>query len=81
MVARSVSPDHTPFYAYIVCDLTPKLMTQAENAQLTPTPDSHGFFGYNARLGVYVEILSFDKLVDDAAKRNAVLFDKLGLRP
>lgn len=74
-------PGHTPFYAYIVCDLTPKLMIQAENSQLTPTPDSLGFFGYNTNLGVYVEILSFDKLVSDAKKRNAVLFEKLGLRP
>ncbi len=56
-------------------------MTQAENAQLTPTPDSLGFFGYNTNLGVYVEIISFDKLVGDAKKRNAMLFEKLGLRP
>ena len=73
-------PTHTPFYAYVVCDLTPKLITQAENAQLTPTPDSQGFFGYNSNLGVYVEVLSFDKLVGDARKRNAVLFEKLGLK-
>ncbi len=73
-------PPSTPFYAYLVCDLAPKLMTQAENAQLTPTPDSLGFFGYNSNLGVYVEILSFNKLVNDARKRNAVLFEKLGLR-
>ena len=73
-------PPSTPFYAYIVCDLTPKLMTQAENSQLTPTPDSLGFFGFNSNMGVYVEILSFDKLVSDARKRNAVLFDKLGLK-
>ena len=55
-------------------------MTQAENAQLTPTPDSLGFFGYNTNLGVYVEVLSFDKLVSDARKRNSVLFEKLGLK-
>jgi hypothetical protein len=73
-------PPHTPFYAYIVCDLTPKLIRQAENAQLTPTPDSQGFFGYNSNLGIYVEVLSFDKLVGDARKRNAVLFEKLGLK-
>jgi len=72
-------PGHTPFYAYIVCDLTPKLMEQAENAHLTPTPDSHGYFGYNPNLGVYIEILSFDKLANDAKKRNAVLFEKLGI--
>lgn len=70
---------HTPFYGYIVCDITRRLQTQAENAQLTRTPDSNGFFGYNPNLGIYVEIISFDKLIDNAKKRNAVLFDKLGV--
>lgn len=72
-------PDSLPFYAYIVCDITPSLSKQAEYAQLTPTPDSRGFFGYHGKLGVYVEIVSFDKLIDDAKKRNAILFDKLGV--
>ena len=44
-------PDRIPFYAYVVCDLTPKLMTQAENAQLTPTPDSHGLLRIQPELG------------------------------
>jgi len=71
-------PPHTPFYAYIVCDITPTLRKQAEYAQLTPTPDSCGYFGYH-RIGVYIEVVSYQKLVDDAKRRNAVLFDKLGL--
>ena len=29
--------------------------------------------------GIYVEVISFDKLIDDAKRRNAVLFDQLGL--
>ncbi len=69
----------TPFYAYIVCDMTRRLQTQAENGQLTRTPDGNGFFGYNTNVGIYVEIVSFDKLIDNAKKRNAVLFDKLGV--
>lgn len=72
-------PDHTPFYAYIVCDLTPKLVQQAENATLTHSPDSLGYFGYNSKLRTYVEIVSFDKLIGDAKKRNAFLFDQLGI--
>ncbi len=72
-------PLQTPFYSYIICDLTENLRAQARNAGLTLTPDSLGFFGYNSNYGTYVEIISFDKLVGDAKKRNAVLFDKLGL--
>jgi hypothetical protein len=72
-------PARTPFYGYVVCDITPKLRLQAENAQLTETPDSHGYFGYNSRIGIYVEIISFDKLVGDAKQRNKFLFNTLGL--
>jgi hypothetical protein len=72
-------PPQTPFYAYIICDLTKSLRTRALMAGLTQTPDSLGFFGYSNNYGTYIEIISFDKLVSDAKKRNAVLFDKLGL--
>lgn len=72
-------PEHMPAYAYIICDVTPTLKKQARYAQLTITPDSQGYFGYQKDLGLYVEIISFDKLLGDAEKRNAILFDKLGL--
>lgn len=71
--------EYIPFYCYIICDITPKLRVAAENATLTETPDRRGFFGYNPRLGTYVELISFDKLIDDAGKRNRVLFEKLNL--
>jgi hypothetical protein len=73
-----VKPD-TPFYAYIISDLTPRLCEQAEFAKLIPSPDGLGYVGYNERVGVYVEIISFDKLVNDAERRNASLFDQLNL--
>ena len=69
----------TPYYAHVICDITTTLRDHAENAGLTQTPDSNGYFGYNVKLGVYVEIISFDKLIDDAKRRNAVLFEQLGL--
>jgi hypothetical protein len=70
---------HMPFYAYIICDLTEKLVSQAENANFTRSPDELGYFGYNAQLSTYVEIISFHKLLGDAKKRNAFLFDQLGI--
>lgn len=72
-------PEKTPFFAYIVCDITPTLTRQARFFTLRQTHDAAGFFGYNESLGVYVEIMSFDKLLGDAKKRNAVLFEKLGI--
>ncbi len=68
-----------PFYAYMLCDLTPALKNMAKFAGLTQPPDSDGDFGDIANYGVYLETISFNELVDDAKKRNAVLFEKLGL--
>ena len=72
-------PDRTPFFAYIVCDITPTLRMQAKAAGFRQTADAAGYFGYNDNFGVYVDIISFDKLIGDAKKRNAILFEKLGL--
>jgi hypothetical protein len=69
----------TPIYAYILCDPSAKLDTQAKFAQLKATPDQMGYFGYNPEVGVWVEIITFEKLVLDAEKRNAALFDQLNI--
>jgi hypothetical protein len=52
---------------------------QAKSAGFRQTADAAGFFGDNYNFGVYVDIVSCDKLIGDAKKRNAVLFEKLGL--
>lgn len=65
------------FYCYVIADITDSLATAAENAGLNKTPDGEGYFGFNAPRGAYIEVISYDKLVKDAKKRNQVLFDKL----
>ncbi len=72
-------PSTTPFYCYVVCDITPTVRDRADFASLRPTPDANGYFGFFENLGAYVEIISFDKLLRDAQKRNRILFDKLGI--
>lgn len=72
-------PQGTPFYCYVIGDLTKTLKEQAKYAGLRLTPDACGYYGYNDEIGAYVEIIDFDKLLRDAKKRNKVLFDKLGL--
>ena len=69
----------TPFFCYVICDLEDEIHRTARNAGLIKTPDGEGYFGYNPNYSAYIEIISFDKLVRDAKKRNRVLFDKLGL--
>jgi hypothetical protein len=72
-------PPQMPFYAYIIADITDTLRFQAQTANLHSSPDGLGYFGYNNQIGVYVEIISFDKLVSDAERRNAYFFHQLGL--
>lgn len=45
-------------------------------AKITIAPMQKLYQNDNAR--AYMEIISFDKLINDAEKRNRVLFDKLG---
>jgi hypothetical protein len=72
-------PKDTPFFCYIISDLTKKLHAFALLANLKSAPDGLGYFGYNDALKAYVEVISYNKLLVDAKKRNRVLFDKLQL--
>lgn len=68
-----------PAYAFVIADLTEEMERFAENANLTRTPDRQGYFGFNDKLDAYVEVISYDKLVGDAKKRNRAFFERLGL--
>ena len=73
--------DSTPFYCYVIADLTQALRRFAENAGLIRAPDGLGYYGWNSSDSVraYVEVVSFDKMLNDAQKRNRMLFEKLEL--
>jgi len=71
--------ENTPIYAYIVCDLTKKLKSYAKDAGYKSLPDGQGFFFFNTNYNMYVEIISFDKLVKNSKERNKILFDKLNI--
>lgn len=45
---------------------------------LTFTKDLSGYFGYNDNFKAYIEVISFDQLVNAARERNRAFFDKLG---
>jgi hypothetical protein len=72
-------PPNLPFYCYIICDLKPNLVRWAENIDLQRTPDGLGFFGYRRHFNAYFEVISYEKLISDAEKRNQAFFEKLGL--
>lgn len=70
---------NTPIYAYIICDLTKKIKAYAKDGGYRPLPSGDGFFFFNDNYNMYVEIMSFDKILNDSRERNKVLFDKLNL--
>lgn len=71
--------ENTPVYGFVICDLTDKINEFATLHQLTISPDLEGYFGYHRGFGMYVEIISYKKLLKDASLRNKIFFKKLQL--
>lgn len=73
--------DNTPFYGYIVCDFDKKVRNWLEEEHdFKPMPDRKGYFRWHANLNLYLEALSWDKVLKDAGMRNKVFFHKLGIK-
>ena len=71
---------NTPFYGYVVCDLTPKVEALLEREKdFKPMPDRLGWFQWMANINLYVEVISWDKVLKDAEMRNKIFFQKLGI--
>ncbi len=68
-----------PGYCYVICDLTKTIIERCEFLDLTVTSDHMGYFGFHKQYKAYIEVISFDKLVNTAKERNRSFFDKLGL--
>ncbi|WP_461171285.1 hypothetical protein [Trueperella pyogenes] len=73
------SADDPPAFCYIVADLTPTMVSRCKLSGLTMTHDGMGYFGFIEPYKAYVEVMSFDRLVNAATERNRAFFDKLGL--
>jgi hypothetical protein len=72
--------ENTPFYGYVVCDLTQKVETWLRREKnFTPMPDALGWFNWYGNIRLYMEVLSWDKVLRDARMRNAIFFRKLGI--
>lgn len=71
---------NTPFYGYVVCDLTKKVKKWLETEKnFKPMPDRLGWFQWQENINLYIEVLSWDKVLKDADMRNKVFFHKLGI--
>ncbi len=72
--------ENTPFYGYVVCALTKKVKRWLETEKdFKPMPDRLGFFQWRENINLYIEVLSWDKVLKDANMRNKIFFHKLGI--
>lgn len=71
---------NTPFYGYVVCDLTKKVADWLEREKdFTPMPDGLGWFRWFGNISLYMEVISWTKMLRDAEMRNKIFFNKLGI--
>jgi hypothetical protein len=74
---KTINVGTIPFYAYILCSLTSRIKAIADNHDFVKTPDNEGYFRYHQSAGCYIEIVSYDKVLNDAKKRNRAFFERL----
>ncbi len=76
----SLQSDAVPGFCYVLADLTPSFDKRCRiHHNLKRTSDGQGYFGYKDNVNAYVEVISFNRLVNMAKERNRAFFDKLGL--
>lgn len=71
--------DNIPGFCYVLCDLTPTIKERCNLHDAILTNDGLGYFFHHKNYNTYVEVISFDRLVNAAKERNRAFFDKLGL--
>jgi hypothetical protein len=71
---------NTQFYGYVVVDFTERVTRWLQDEEdFTPMPDGLGYFKWKSNISLYVEVISWDKLLKDAKLRNSIFSQKLGL--
>ena len=71
--------ENTPFYGYVVCDWSKKVKKWLYKKDFKPMPDNLGWFRRQENINLYIEVLSWDKVIKDAELRNKIFFKKLGI--
>lgn len=75
---RLINPKGLRYQGYLIADLTPSLRRHVA-MRYHETFDNEGFFLPLPQGDGYVEIVSYDKLIRNAQRRNHALFEKLGI--
>lgn len=70
---------NAPAFCYIIADLTDTLRDICDSEDLQESSDKQGYYKYHSKKNAYIEVLSFDAIVQRSKERNRAFFDKLGL--
>jgi len=64
--------ENTPFYGYIMCEVSEKVKEWLQfEKDFTPMPDGMGWFRLFGNNSLYMEVLSWEKVLRDAEMRNS----------
>ncbi len=67
-------------YCHVICDFTPSLTDMLKRKDFRQVGSEDWYIKFHQVFNALVEVKSFNYMLDVAAKRNQILFDKLGLR-
>ncbi len=67
-------------YCHIVCDYTESLIKTLEREDFKQVGNQDWYIRYHQAYNAFIEVKSFDFVLETASKRNQILFDKLGLK-
>ncbi|MCM2375081.1 ATP-binding protein [Aporhodopirellula aestuarii] len=71
--------DKSPIHIYVICHIVDNLTKHMSGYNYIETPDGEGIWLYMPRENALVQIMTFEKVIADAKKRNDVFFHKLGI--
>lgn len=79
---RFPRPKQLRFTAYIILDVTQKLRDLlVDEKGFMDVVDGDGLYKIEPHLNLYVEVMSYQKMIENAKKRNAAYFNSLKLAP
>lgn len=67
-------------YCHVICDFTKSLTSMLEAEDFKQVGNQDWYIKYHQAYNAFIEVKSFDFVLEIATKRNQILFDKLGLK-
>ncbi|MCY4172089.1 MAG: ATP-binding protein [Bacteroidetes bacterium] len=72
--------NHTPAYGFVVCDITPKVQEWLRYIKdFRDLPDNLGWYRWYDNNSLLIQVIKWEKILQDAEIRNKIYFKKLGL--